>query len=140
MTINDKNVFTKNVSLNIFLPFHLNRIDVGPVSEAREFEKIHRREKKLFVEQRDDFYFFDHESVVFYIRCVLMYPVIVDVKCMGDFTCVRDLRTRYHVELDRVRDSGSFIRSITTLTIFSGKILSRFVNEPSKPTPYTTIV
>ena len=69
-----------------------------------------------------------------------MYPVIVDVKCMGDYTCVRDLRTRYHVELDRVRDSGSFIRSITTLTIFSGKILSRFVNEPSKPTPYTTIV
>ena len=57
MTIDDKNVFTKNVSLNIFLPFHLNGIDVGPVSEAREFEKIHRREKKLFVEQRDDFYF-----------------------------------------------------------------------------------
>ena len=80
MTIDDKNVFTKNVSLNIFLPFHLNGIDVGPVGEAREFEKIHRREKKLFVEQRDDFYFFDHESV-FYIHHTVCPYVSNDRRC-----------------------------------------------------------
>ena len=38
------------------------------------------------------------------------------------------------------RGSRSFIRGITILTIFSEKKLLRYVNDPSKHTPYITIV
>ena len=112
MTVDNKNVSQKNVSLNIFYIVTQHR------SRRKDVKKFYRGKKKMFTEWRDVFTIIKWSFAIRVYGHV--YAIVIGCWLVRGWLFVRVLWVGE--PLDWVHDSRSFIRGITTPTISVKKI------------------